>query len=87
MIGDAIGDERDNVATLLSLGVIAYVGETLMHEGIGHGGACMLVGGRIAVLAPLWMRCSRRICSCSGKLHYQLSVDAVLLLNRSAKAS
>jgi hypothetical protein len=48
----------DDVATSLALGVIAYVGETLLHEGVGHGGACLLLGGRITVLAPLWMRCS-----------------------------
>jgi len=50
-----IADDR---ATLAALGVIAYVSETLGHEAIGHGGLCLLHGGRISALAPLWMRCS-----------------------------
>jgi hypothetical protein len=51
-------DQRDNAATILALGVLAYIGETLLHEGLGHGGACLVLGGHIKILAPLWMRCS-----------------------------
>src|SRR5476651_140442 len=58
MIASEVADQLDRVPTMLSLGVIAYVGETLVHEGLGHGGICLLVGGHITILAPLWMRCS-----------------------------
>lgn len=51
-------DQRDNLATVLAIGVIAYVGETLLHELVGHGGVCLALGGRITRLAPLWMHCS-----------------------------
>jgi hypothetical protein len=48
----------DHLPTVLSIGVIAYVAETVGHELVGHGGACILAGGHITALAPLWMRCS-----------------------------
>ncbi|HEY5106028.1 MAG TPA: hypothetical protein VII73_04545 [Caulobacteraceae bacterium] len=49
---------RDSLSALLCLGVLAYVGETLLHEAVGHGGMCLATGGRVTALAPLWMRCS-----------------------------
>ena len=48
----------DDVGTLAAAGVLAYVTETVGHELIGHGGACLASGGAITALAPLWMRCS-----------------------------
>src|SRR5580693_7728641 len=50
--------EGDSLPTILAIGVLAYVGETVGHELLGHGGVCLLDGGRITALAPLWMRCS-----------------------------
>lgn len=50
--------EGDNLPTVLAIGVIAYVGETVGHELLGHGAVCMFDGGSITALAPLWMRCS-----------------------------
>lgn len=49
---------RDDLPTILAIGVIAYVGETLLHELVGHGGVCLALGGHITKLAPLWMNCS-----------------------------
>jgi hypothetical protein len=48
----------DSRPTLAAIGVIAYLGETFGHEAIGHGGVCLMSGGRVTALAPLWMRCS-----------------------------
>ena len=50
--------QGDSMPTILAIGVLAYVGETVGHELLGHGGVCLLDGGRITALAPLWMRCS-----------------------------
>lgn len=41
-----------------ALGSVAYVSETLLHEAVGHGGVCLAIGGKITLLAPLYMRCS-----------------------------
>ena len=61
---------RDSVATLAAVGVIAYVFETIGHEALGHGTACLALGGRIEAIAPLWMRCSEtsKVITASGPL-------------------
>src|SRR6266478_849154 len=62
--GKAMSNPTDNAtratspAMIALLGILAYVGETLTHEAVGHGGICLLSGGRIALLAPLYMHCS-----------------------------
>src|SRR5580692_3490330 len=56
--GEAIVAKSDSLPTILAIGVLAYVGETIGHELLGHGGVCLLDGGRITALEPLWMRCS-----------------------------
>jgi MFS family permease len=52
------GSRSDSLWTIAAIGLIAYAGETLGHELIGHGGVCALSGGQVTALAPLWMRCS-----------------------------
>jgi hypothetical protein len=53
-----IAPPRDDIATLMALGVVAYVCETLLHEAVGHGGMCLASGYRVTAIAPLWMHCS-----------------------------
>jgi hypothetical protein len=48
----------DSFWTMAAIGLLAYAGETVGHELVGHGGACVLSGGQVTALAPLWMRCS-----------------------------
>jgi hypothetical protein len=48
----------DDLATTLAIGVAASVAQFVIHELVGHGSACLMVGGRILAVAPLWMRCS-----------------------------
>jgi hypothetical protein len=43
---------------MAAIGLLAYAGETVGHELIGHGGVCVLSGGQVTALAPLWMHCS-----------------------------
>ena len=54
----ATADRADSIVTLVGLGALAYVCETVGHELLGHGSACLLSGGQISALAPLFMRCS-----------------------------
>jgi len=49
---------RDDIPTLAAAGILAYIGETMAHEALGHGGVCLLTGGHFTLLAPLFMRCS-----------------------------
>jgi len=55
---NASGGLKDDPLTLAAAGVLAYVTETIGHELVGHGGACLASGGHVTALAPLWMRCS-----------------------------
>jgi hypothetical protein len=48
----------DDLPTTLAIGVTASVAQFVVHEVLGHGSACLLVGGRVLAVAPLWMRCS-----------------------------
>jgi len=48
----------DDLPTTLGIGLTAALAQFVVHEGLGHGSACVLLGGRILAVAPLWMRCS-----------------------------
>jgi hypothetical protein len=40
--------------TVLAIGAVAYVVSNLVHEGLGHGGAAVLVGARPQALSSAW---------------------------------
>jgi hypothetical protein len=42
-----------DLLTLASLALVAYALANVVHEGIGHGGTCLLVGGRPLVLTSM----------------------------------
>jgi hypothetical protein len=42
-----------DLVTVAAVSVVAYALANLLHEGLGHGGACLLVGGRPSVLSSL----------------------------------
>jgi hypothetical protein len=42
-----------DLLTLSALALVAYALANLIHEGLGHGGACLLVGGRPLVLTSM----------------------------------
>jgi hypothetical protein len=44
--------------TITGIALIAYVLATILHEGVGHGGACLLVGGNQLVISIVYMECS-----------------------------
>lgn len=62
--------------TLAAIGVLAAVLANLAHEGLGHGGACLLVGGKAVALSSAWFDCgedalgpwARRVVSANGTL-------------------
>jgi len=43
--------------TLGGIAVVAYALGNLVHEGLGHGGACLLVGGRPETLNAVFFSC------------------------------
>lgn len=40
--------------TILAIGMIAFLIANVAHEGLGHGGACLLVGGRPIAVSSAW---------------------------------
>jgi hypothetical protein len=52
-------NSRDNIPTLVGIGIIAYVAADLAHHALGHGAACLIAGGRINLLSSIFVDCSR----------------------------
>jgi hypothetical protein len=63
------GPRRD-LATIIAISIIAFTIANLLHEGIGHGGACALMGGHAKVLSSVHFECDRdsRFIAASGTL-------------------
>ncbi len=51
-------EDRADVWTVMAIAVIAYATAGILHEGIGHGGACLLTGGKPVLLTSLSFDCS-----------------------------
>lgn len=50
---------RFDYPTLIALAALAYVLTTLLHEGAGHGGACLALGGRPVAWGAYYFDCDR----------------------------
>jgi hypothetical protein len=44
--------------TLSSIGIVAYVLGAMLHEGVGHAGACLVSGAKPIVISTVHMECS-----------------------------
>jgi hypothetical protein len=44
--------------TIVAIAIIAYILANVLHEGAGHGGACLLAGGKVLVISTVHMECS-----------------------------
>ncbi len=44
---------RSDLLTVIALAVVAYALANVVHEGLGHAGACVLIGGRPQVLSAI----------------------------------
>jgi hypothetical protein len=48
----------DDIPTVCAIAVLAVCATTVAHEVIGHGGACIALGGRITQLTNVYFQCS-----------------------------
>jgi hypothetical protein len=48
-----------DVWTIVAIGIVAYALASVIHEGIGHGGACLLTGGHPVALSTVHFECDR----------------------------
>jgi len=47
-----------DVLTVGSISLLAYMLGNVLHEGLGHGGACLLTGGKPLVISSVHFECS-----------------------------
>ncbi len=40
------------------MGAVAFVSACVAHEAVGHGGTCLLTGGRVQLLSSVYFRCA-----------------------------
>ncbi|HVT05719.1 MAG TPA: hypothetical protein VHL58_20380 [Thermoanaerobaculia bacterium] len=53
--------------TVIAIGLVAYSLANLLHEGAGHGGVCVLLGGKPLVLSSVHFECDEGAMSASGQ--------------------
>ena len=49
---------RTHALTVGAIAILAYMLGNVLHEGLGHGGACLLVGAKPLVLSSVHFECS-----------------------------
>lgn len=78
--------ERSDELTIGAVAVLAYVLATMLHEGVGHGGACVLTGGKLIYVSTVAAECSadNRIVIAGGTLMNAVTAVVCFLLARVA---
>lgn len=71
--------------TVASISILAYMLANLVHEGLGHGGACVLSGAKPLVLSSVHFECSvdNRLVSGGGTIANFIAAGVFFLLGRS----
>jgi len=80
--------------TVASLAVLAYVAANVLHEGVGHGGACALVGGVPQLLTSANFECgtdglpatASRLIAASGTIANLIGGAAAVIAYRRSDA-
>ncbi|MGH9866023.1 MAG: hypothetical protein ACRD4H_11470, partial [Candidatus Acidiferrales bacterium] len=59
-----------DVWTISAIAVVAYVIADIIHEGLGHGGMCVLTGGHPLALSSVYFQCEHegRLVAAAGTL-------------------
>jgi len=56
--------------TVVAIAAVAYVCASILHEGIGHGGACVLTGGKPVAISTVHFECDHegRLAAAGGTI-------------------
>lgn len=57
---DMDADRKDSVVTIAAIGLLAYASADVTHHALGHGAACLVLGGQIVFLSSSYVHCSLR---------------------------
>jgi len=70
--------------TVAAIALLAYMLGSLLHEGAGHGGACLLAGGKPLVLSSVHFECSvaTRLVDAGGTLMNFVAAAIFFLIGR-----
>lgn len=70
--------------TVGAFGILAYMLGNLLHEAVGHGGACLLVGGKPIALSSVYFECSSdtRLVTAGGTLMNLIAGAVFFVLGR-----
>jgi hypothetical protein len=79
---------ESDALTIASIGIAVYILGNILHEGFGHGGACLLTGGKPLLITAVSMDCSaeNRLVIAGGSLMNVAAAVVFLLLARLMKS-
>lgn len=60
------GSSLPELMTVTSIALIAYAVSNVLHEAVGHGGACIILGGKPLVLSSLHFECGEQMMSAAA---------------------
>jgi hypothetical protein len=74
-----------DLPTIACIGIIAYVLGNIVHECLGHGGACLLTGGRPLLVTAVNMDCSvdNRVVIAGGSVMNVIAAGVWFLITRA----
>lgn len=55
-----------DLLTIMALGVVSFIVKNVLHEALGHGGACLLTGGTPLTLSSAYFDCGTDLVSDAG---------------------
>ena len=64
---DTRGSQRTDVVTVVAIAALAYALANIGHEAIGHGGACVVLGGKPLVLSSVHFECGEESISAAAR--------------------
>jgi hypothetical protein len=75
---------RRDPLTVIAIAIVAYALTNMIHEGLGHGGACLLIGAHVRELSSLHCECdaSSKFVAAAGCIANVIAAAAGLLVLR-----
>src|SRR5262252_9368054 len=54
------GPQLPDLGTVVAIALVAYAASNVLHEAVGHGGACLALGGKPLVLSSVHFECGEQ---------------------------
>ena len=87
------GPRLPDLLTVTAIALVAYAASNVLHEGVGHGGACVALGGKPLVLSSVHFDCgddamsafARRGVAAAGTIVNFITGALALVIFKTAK--